>query len=98
MNENCKTYKLMFAFLRMQNLTNYKGGYYERYFYECEKDVQEFLDINRTTVYQIINDMNQDLLKLGYRKNPKDKIYMMMNRKDVEASQKSYEEIDIFLK
>lgn len=34
----------------------------------------------------------------GYRKNPKDKIYMMMNRKDVEAYQKSYEEIDVFLK
>jgi hypothetical protein len=34
----------------------------------------------------------------GYRKNPNDKIYMMMNRKDVEAYQKSYEEIDIFLK
>ena len=34
----------------------------------------------------------------GYRKNPYDKIYMMMNRKDVEAYQKSYEEIDIFLK
>lgn len=34
----------------------------------------------------------------GYRKNPKDKIYMMMNRKDVEAYQNSYEEIDIFLK
>ena len=34
----------------------------------------------------------------GYRKNPDDKIYMMMNRKDVEAYQKSYEEIDIFLK
>lgn len=33
----------------------------------------------------------------GYRKNPNDKIYMMMNRKDVEAYQKSYEEIDIFL-
>lgn len=33
-----------------------------------------------------------------YRKNPNDKIYMMMNRKDVEAYQKSYEEIDIFLK
>ena len=30
----------------------------------------------------------------GYRKNPNDKIYMMMNRKDIE----SYEEIDIFLK
>lgn len=34
----------------------------------------------------------------GYRKNPNDKIYMMMNRKDVKAYQKSYEEIDIFLK
>jgi len=34
----------------------------------------------------------------GYRKNPNDIIYMMMNRKDVEAYQKSYEEIDIFLK
>ena len=34
----------------------------------------------------------------GYRKNPNDKIYMMLNRKDIEAYQKSYEEIDIFLK
>lgn len=34
----------------------------------------------------------------GYRKNPNDKIYMMMNRKDIEAYQKSYEEIDVFLK
>lgn len=34
----------------------------------------------------------------GYRKNLNDKIYMMMNRKDIEAYQKSYEEIDIFLK
>ena len=34
----------------------------------------------------------------GYRKNPNDKIYMMMNRKDVEAYQKSYEKIDVFLK
>ncbi|MFD0966259.1 relaxase/mobilization nuclease domain-containing protein [Seminibacterium arietis] len=34
----------------------------------------------------------------GYRKNPNDKIYMMMNRKDVEAYQKSYDEIDIFFK
>lgn len=33
----------------------------------------------------------------GHRRNPNDKIYMMMNRKDVEAYQKSYEEIDIFL-
>lgn len=34
----------------------------------------------------------------GYRKNPNDKIYMMMNREDVEAYKKSYVEIDIFLK
>lgn len=34
----------------------------------------------------------------GYRKNPNDRIYMMMNKKDVEAYQKFYEEIDIFLK
>ncbi|SFE00085.1 Relaxase/Mobilisation nuclease domain-containing protein [Peptostreptococcaceae bacterium pGA-8] len=34
----------------------------------------------------------------GYRKNPNDNIYMMMNRKDVEVYQKSYEEIDTFLK
>lgn len=34
----------------------------------------------------------------GYCKNQNDKIYMMMNKKDVEAYQKSYEEIDIFLK
>ena len=34
----------------------------------------------------------------GYHKNPNDRIYMMMNRKDVEAYQKAYEEIDIFLK
>ncbi len=34
----------------------------------------------------------------GYRKNLNDKMYMMMNRKNVEAYKKSYEEIDIFLK
>lgn len=34
----------------------------------------------------------------GYRKNPNDKIYMMMNRKDVELYQKSYEKTYIFLK
>lgn len=29
-----------------------------------------------------------------HRKKPNDKIYMMMNRKDVEAYRKSYDEID----
>ena len=31
------------------------------------KEVQEFRDVSRTTAYQIINDMNQDLIELGYR-------------------------------
>ncbi|MGF3073652.1 hypothetical protein ACQV2T_08950 [Facklamia sp. P13069] len=34
----------------------------------------------------------------GYRKNLNDKSYMIMNKKDVEDYQKSYKEIDIFLK
>ena len=42
--------------------------------------------------------MNKSEHYEGYRKNPNDRIYMMMNKKDVEAYQKSYEEIDIFLK
>jgi len=32
----------------------------------------------------------------GHRKNPNDKIYMIMNRKDIEAYQKSYAEIGVF--
>ena len=34
----------------------------------------------------------------GYRKNPNDKIYMMMNRKDVEAYREAYSEVEIFIK
>lgn len=34
----------------------------------------------------------------GYRKNPNDKIYMMMNKKDVEAYRESYSEVEIFIK
>lgn len=31
------------------------------------KDVQDFLEVSRTTAYQIINDMNKELIKQGYR-------------------------------
>ena len=31
------------------------------------KEVQEFLEVSRTTAYQLINEMNQELLNLGYR-------------------------------
>ena len=51
-----------------------------------------------TTVWETIKNVLTvalmfivELIK-GYNKNPNDKIYMMMNRKDVEAYQKSYDE------
>lgn len=31
------------------------------------KEVQEFLEVTRTTAYQLINEMNQELVNLGYR-------------------------------
>lgn len=31
------------------------------------KEVQEFLDVSRTTAYQIISEMNTEMLKSGYR-------------------------------
>ena len=31
------------------------------------KEVQEFLEVSRTTAYQLINEMNQELVELGYR-------------------------------
>lgn len=34
----------------------------------------------------------------GYRKNTNDKIYMMMNRKDVEAYQDAFSEVEVFIK
>lgn len=34
----------------------------------------------------------------GYRKNPNDKIYMMINKKDVEAYKVAFSEVEIFIK
>ena len=31
------------------------------------KEVQDFLEVSRTTAYQLINEMNQELTKLVYR-------------------------------
>lgn len=31
------------------------------------KEVEQFLEVSRTTAYQIINEMNQELVDLGYR-------------------------------
>ena len=30
------------------------------------KEVQEFLEVSRITAYQLINEMNQELVNLGY--------------------------------
>lgn len=34
----------------------------------------------------------------SYKKNPNDKIYKMMNKKDIEAYEKGYEEVEVFIK
>lgn len=34
----------------------------------------------------------------GYKKNPNDKIYKMINKKDIESYEKAYAEIEIFIK
>lgn len=31
------------------------------------KEVQDFLEVSNTTAYQLINEMNQELMNLGYR-------------------------------
>lgn len=31
------------------------------------KEVQDSLEVSRTTAYQLINEMNQELMNLGYR-------------------------------
>ncbi|MDO4779330.1 MAG: DNA-binding protein [Tissierellia bacterium] len=31
------------------------------------QEVQDFLEVSRTTSYQVINEMNEELKKLGYR-------------------------------
>ena len=54
----------------MQNLAkNYelKGGLEMQKVFMTAKEVQDFLEVSRTTAYQLINEMNQELTKLGYR-------------------------------
>ena len=39
---------------------------WKRFFMDA-KEVQEFLEVSKTTAYQLINEMNQELVELGYR-------------------------------
>ena len=52
--ESCKNYEL-------------KGGLKMQKVFMTAKEVQDFLEVSRTTAYQLINEMNQELTKLGYR-------------------------------
>lgn len=51
---------------------------------EIVKDLQ--ICVNKTAHYD------------GYKKNPNDKIYKMLNKKDIESYEKAYAEIEIFIK
>lgn len=52
--EPCKNYEL-------------KGGLKMQKIFMTAKEVQDFLEVSRTTSYQLINEMNQELTKLSYR-------------------------------
>ena len=52
--EPCKNYEL-------------KGGLKMQKIFMTAKEVQDFLEVSRTTAYQLINEMNQEPTKLGYR-------------------------------
>lgn len=45
----------------------FKGGLKMQKIFMTAKEVQDFLEVSRTTAYQLINEMNQELTKLGYR-------------------------------
>jgi|BioPla2DNA2_1021312.scaffolds.fasta_scaffold58900_2 hypothetical protein len=47
-------------------IKKYKEEQMEKIFMTA-KEVQEFLEVSRTTAYQLINEMNQELIELGYR-------------------------------
>ena len=53
----------------MENLApflNERGANMHKVFINA-KEVQDFLEVSRTTAYQLINEMNQELVNLGYR-------------------------------
>ncbi len=66
------------------------------------RKVLSSLDTEKIRTRDIIADVEILLAKKshydGYKKNPKDKIYMLMNGKDVELYKASYEQVDLFLK
>ena len=48
-------------------VVKFQGGISMERIFMNAKEVQEFLEVSRTTAYQIINEMNGELVELGYR-------------------------------
>ena len=48
-------------------VVEFQGGISMEKIFMDAKEVQEFLEVSRTTAYQIINEMNGELVELGYR-------------------------------
>lgn len=48
-------------------VVKFQGGINMEKIFMDAKEVQEFLEVSRTTAYQIINEMNGELVELGYR-------------------------------
>ena len=44
-----------------------KGGLKMQKVFMTAEEVQDFLKVSRTTAYQLINEMNKELTKFGYR-------------------------------
>lgn len=62
----------------------------------------EKLSFEQKRIKEVVNHLQICVSKKahydGYMKNPNDKIYMMMNGKDIESYKKSFEEIDVFIR
>lgn len=48
-------------------VVKFQGGISMEKIFMNAKEVQDFLEVSRTTAYQIINEMNGELVELGYR-------------------------------
>lgn len=59
-------------------------------------------EFEQKRIKEIIKDLqicvNKQAHYDGYKKNPNDKIYKMINKKDIESYEKAYAEVEVFIK
>lgn len=59
-------------------------------------------ELEQKRIKEIVKDLqicvNKQAHYDGYKKNPNDKIYKMINKKDIESYEKAYAEIEVFIK